>query len=419
MSQSGQTGTTRKWDEYENDQTQKGTTLKTDEDEENDPTEKGPVTKKRRRLRDSVPPGGGHPSSTKILLDNLQLLLAGIWAEDSDSQLRATSININLIRTVLSKLQYEAAWALTHIASENQKVIVENGAIALFVHLLGSARKDVRAMVVGALGNIAGGSIEYRNLVLSQNAMAPLLSQFKDPMKPQALRNAAWTLSNFCCGKPKPSFEQTKPALPVLERLVQSTDEEVLTKTCSALSYLSDGSNDRREAVINAGIIPHLIKLISHSSPLVLIPALHTIGNIVTGNDDQTLVAVLQTAYFEVKEEAACEISKATHNKIKFLVKQGCINPICNLLACQYPSIITASLVALESILRVGEAEKNLGQANVYASMIVEAEGHKKIQNLHCHDNNDVNQKAAKILKTFWTEDGQGNDEKHASRSGS
>ncbi|VVB07078.1 unnamed protein product [Arabis nemorensis] len=77
-----------------------------------------------------------------------------------------------------------------------------------------------------------------------------------------------------------------------------------------------------------------------------------------------------------------------------------------------------ACLEALENILKDGEAEKNLDHVNLYASMIVEAEGHKKIQNLQSHENNDVNQKAAKILKTFWTEDGQGKDEKHAPQSG-
>jgi importin subunit alpha-1 len=40
---------------------------------------------------------------------------------------------------------------------------------------------------------------------------------------------------------PHASFEQTKPILPSLERLIHSSDEEVLTDACWALSYLSDG----------------------------------------------------------------------------------------------------------------------------------------------------------------------------------
>ena len=57
-------------------------------------------------------------------------------------------------------------------------------------------------------------------------------------------------------------FNQTKPALPALERLIHSNDEEVLTDACWALSYLSDGTNDKIQAVIEAGVCPRLVELL-------------------------------------------------------------------------------------------------------------------------------------------------------------
>jgi len=55
---------------------------------------------------------------------------------------------------------------------------------------------------------------------------------------------------------------KVKPALPALARLIHSNDEEVLTDACWALSYLSDGTNDKIQAVIEAGVCPRLVELL-------------------------------------------------------------------------------------------------------------------------------------------------------------
>ena len=107
-----------------------------------------------------------------------------------------------------------------------------------------------------------------------------------------------------------------------------------------------------------------------------------------------SIVQLLGNAEWEIKKEAAWAISNATSggsdDQIKFLVQQGCIPPLCELLVANDAKIVNVALEGLENILKVGQKDAAAtGQPNSMAQVIAEADGLNKIEGLQQHEVGD------------------------------
>lgn len=214
--------------------------------------------------------------------------------------------------TLSQKCRFEAAWVITNIASGNSeqtKYVVTVGAIPLLVKMVSEEDEMLLDQSVWALSNIAGDGEKFRDIIIEVGALPKTLNLISKYMSSSGnikiLRNLVWLVSNLNRGRsPVPLLENMKNSFSIIEKVVHINDQDLVSDSFWCLSYLADASSEMTDLILKSSVMKRLLELLdSFCNDLTkeegdnklskicagaICPIIRTLGNIVTGDEEQT-----------------------------------------------------------------------------------------------------------------------------------
>jgi hypothetical protein len=202
-----------------------------------------------------------------------------------------------------------------------------------------------------------------------------------------------------------------------MAKMLQSGKTEFAVPALRTLGNIVSGNDVQTQAVLDSNIIPLLVPLLKHPKKNIRKESCWMLSNIAAGTEDQishllafpdvlsqVLVQMSTASEWDVRKEALWVISNIAtggkHKHITCLIEHGAISPLCDLLMVGDVRLLSLAMDSIEALFKTMKNQSN--DIEKLVKLIDEAGGIDKLENLQEHENEEIYQKSIRILETYF-----------------
>ena len=315
---------------------------------------------------------------------------------------------INLMIQILDlnsnpEFQFESILCLNYIstkASENDCYLIVKEGIKSIIKLLESEYDELRLETPLLVGNLVLDSSKIRNILIKEKIFDKLLIISGNTNNKNLIKNCTWAVSNFFRIKPLIAYDLAKKSIQIIAKnlLFLENDYDFLSDACFILCSITENYKQGIKDLMEYNILSKIIQFLDCNVTYVQITCLRLVGNIASGNANQTqklidlgLLEKLKKLIFNQKKSLRKEsawilsnIAAGTQKQVETLisenflpifeksikldereVKNECIWAVCNLTNTKDNFYVNKILE--QNILEIIKMCLNMGEAKIVA----------------------------------------------------
>ena len=270
------------------------------------------------------------------------------------------------------EFQFESLLCLTYLITKinkEVKYIILKQAIKKLYKIFDSKIEEIKSQAALFSGNLANESSQIRDLLINEKIYDKILTIIASTNQKKLIKNCFWAIGNFFRIKPIMPYDIAKKCIKIIARnlFFLHDDKEFLYDECFILCFITENYKEGIKELMELEILENIIKLLDCNIPYIQITSLRLIGNIASGNANQTqklidlgLLSQLKKTIFNPKKSIRKEtawilsnIAAGTQKQVENLITEDFLLIFQKIIEFDEPDVMKECIWAMANLTNV------------------------------------------------------------------